>query len=95
MPDQPSEIDRLRARINELEGEAAAEAHHGYVAGARAALDWAAKHLKERAEHYQRLDGTPGPRGYNCWGWRDIAKVLNHEAAAILARNADPPQPPL
>jgi hypothetical protein len=31
--------------------------------------------LRDLADQYER-DGQPGPLGYNCWGWREIADAL-------------------
>lgn len=38
-----------------------------------------------KADLYE-IDGEPGPLGYNCWGWRDIAKILRHVADEIEGR---------
>lgn len=43
--------------------------------------------LNRRADLYQLPDGEPGPLGFNCWGWRDIAK--NIREAALLAPTPD------
>lgn len=41
--------------------------------------------LNAKADQYAK-DGEPGELGYNCWGWRDIERILREEAAAIRAR---------
>jgi len=39
--------------------------------------------LMAAADRYEK-DGEPGELGYNCWGWRDIARALRREAVALL-----------
>lgn len=33
------------------------------------------RRIRTLAEAYE-VDGQPGPRGYNCWGWSEIAREL-------------------
>lgn len=55
------------------------------VAEEREAL---ARSLEASADQYEK-DGEPGELGYNCWGWRDIARILRERAAAIRARGLE------
>lgn len=41
-----------------------------------------ADELRRRADLYEK-GGQPGELGYNCWGWRDIARHLREAAAAL------------
>lgn len=38
--------------------------------------------LEKKADEYEK-GGEPGPLGYNCWGWRDIARKLREVANDI------------
>ncbi len=38
--------------------------------------------LREIANDYER-DGKPGPKAYNVWGWREIARELRRVADEV------------
>ena len=45
--------------------------------------------LRDKADQYEK-DGEPGPLGYNCWGWRDIARHLREIAEEFEREEQSP-----
>jgi len=39
--------------------------------------------LRKEADLYEATHNQPGPKGYNCWGWRDIAKTYRDFADTL------------
>lgn len=56
--------------------------------GALVAIAQIREHLRQQAELYQKQDGSPGPLGENCWGWRDIARILREAAGDAAVSSA-------
>jgi hypothetical protein len=53
----------------------------------------ASARLREIADLYER-DGRPGPRGLNCWGWKEIAQQLRAVAKEIATTSPSAEAPP-
>lgn len=64
----------VKRRVEWIDGDAAS-LHAVRMSEREKVIDEVKTRLLRIADEYEK-DGEVGPRGYNMWGWRDIAREL-------------------